>query len=155
MVTPKDTETNSKKKIWAAATALTFTTCLIFSNTHMQTHHVHRLDWLQGLVRSPILYFCCTSLTTWVLADLRKMPSAVRAGKQGGLVSLSVLGDGISSLPCQSWSSKVPRRVTGSALFYALPRLSQGHLGDKGAWEVNRPWLHGTHREPASRRLSP
>lgn len=41
---------------------------------------------------SPMLYFCCTSRTTWVLADLRKSPSVVRARGQWGLVSLRALG---------------------------------------------------------------
>lgn len=41
---------------------------------------------------SPMLYFCCTSRTTWVLADLRKSPSVVRARGQSDLVSLRALG---------------------------------------------------------------
>jgi hypothetical protein len=59
------------------------------------------------------------------------MPSVVRAGNQGGLVSLSALGDGAPPYPI---SLGVPRRVIGSALLYALPRVSQGQLGDEVAW---------------------
>lgn len=58
---------------------------------------------------SPMLYLCCTSRTTWVLADLRKIPSAVRAGKQWGLVSLRPGAVCRLLDPVLSWSSREGR----------------------------------------------
>lgn len=50
--------------------------------------------WSSPATDSPMLYFCCTSRTICVLADLRKMPSVVRAGGQCGLMRLGALAQG-------------------------------------------------------------
>lgn len=53
-----------------------------------------------------MLYFCCTSRTIWVLADLRNSPSMVRARKRWGLMSLSARGTCVDSpTHSPSWGS--------------------------------------------------
>lgn len=125
--------------------------------------------WAHPPNHSPMLYFCCTSRTTWVLADLRKIPSVVRAGKQWGLVSL-----GSGAYRClDPLGLGAPRRVGVGA--DARGALSPAWQLPEGSWETGlRRGLGsglkgkgqilealwpvsslGTHRRPAGRLWSP
>lgn len=95
---------------------------------------------------SPMLYFCCTSRTTWVLADLRKIPSVVRAGKQWGLVSLRALGQRADSPPILCLGVLV-RVSVGAGARGTLPSPAQRLPEGRG--------LPGTHRGPVGRQRSP
>lgn len=114
---------------------------------------------------SPMLYFCCTSRTTCVLADLRKIPSVLRAGKQWGLVSLRALGKCVDPpTRSPSWGSS-----EGQCGCWYMWNLSQpclaaslGELGDSAEKEeegqvLKAPRQGGpvTHLGPAGRRRSP